>query len=111
MDHLLREADSIVRRMLPLVLEAQGEKPEAIRLRKLPSLMNLNHNEIYLVCSILKDIRTETSRRKTPLGRATRWCEAAVRAASRGDMKSFKNHVDRATSELRMGIPGKMTLN
>jgi hypothetical protein len=103
---LLPEADRVVRRHLPTVLEALGQGPSARQLRGLEPL--LDRDSVVAACETLRAVRILPVDRRVweaVVRDASFWCEAAVWAAVRGDALAFRHHVDKATSAMRSGLP------
>lgn len=100
---LINRADTVVRKLLPTVLEAAGRKNAAITLRELESISC--QKTVFLASKTLrglqrKDLRTAESHIKN----TTYWCEKAVWAAAVEDFVSFKRYVDAAHACIREGI-------
>jgi len=103
---LLPEADRVVRQHLPTVLEAVGQGPSARQLRGLNPLAD--QDSVVAACETLRAVRTFTVGQdiwRSVVEDAIFWCEAAIMAALREDVSSFRHHIDKATAAMRSGLP------
>jgi hypothetical protein len=100
---LMIEADNVVRRLIPAVLESTGEEEEARRLR---DHSKLNARTAKSICRLLSTVNIYGSMRHLIF-----WTEALVRAAVRKDPVAFAFYINKVTYMLATSIYNKQYLN
>jgi len=100
---LMIEADNVVRRLIPAVLESTGEEEEARRLR---DHSKINTRTAKSICRLLSTVNTYGS-----LKHLIFWAEALVRAAMREDPIAFNLYVNKVTCMLATSIYNKQYVN
>jgi hypothetical protein len=100
---LMAEADNVVRRLLPTVLESTGENEEARRLRDHSKLSSRTAKSI---CRLLSTVNIGLE-----LKHLIFWTEALVRAAVRKDPTAFAFYINKVTRMLATNIYNKRYLN
>lgn len=100
---LMVEADNVVRQLVPAILENNGEKEEAKRLRYGP---RLNTKSAKSMCRLLASIDIDKS-----LKHLTFWTEALIHSAVREDHLSFTMYVSQISSMIAMITYNRKHLN
>jgi len=101
---LMTEADSVVRYLVPAILDSTGEQEEANRLR---SHSKLNNKTAKSICRLLSTVSVN----HLSLKHLIFWTEALVRAAIRKDSTSFTLYVDKVTKMINSEIIRTKLLN
>ncbi len=103
--NLLPQADSVIRRILPDMLEAEGMDAQAEFLRALPELMDGESAAVALgVMERIKDGNRHVERLEQ-VGDVMFLCQEAVCAAARGDARGFSDSVRSASAVIRRDFP------
>lgn len=94
---LISKVDVVIRRLLPTILEASGNRSAAGKLRGLDLIQN--DKTICLASKTLKGIHRDL--RFSHIKSTTFWCEKAVWAAAVEDFVSFRKYIDSANACIR----------
>lgn len=99
------QADSVVRTLMPAVLDVAGMRNVADKLRRLGPVMT--HEDAEAACAVLAHVREMSGEAvdvwKTLVEEAAFWAEGAVRAALDGDRETFSFCAGRVRAEMDEG--------
>lgn len=108
--NIIPETDRVIRNFLPDILQAAGHSETASELRSSDPIKNIDGIIIAvgrleeLTWSIRSEFK-ETDRRWKPIVEETLfWCKAAMWAAARQDLTSFKDHIMRICKSMDDGM-------
>lgn len=105
----ITEADKMVRTFLPTVLDAAGRVECARELRDLEPIVNLSGViksaiRLHGLSELASEAQSHIDHRWVSIAdNALFWCEAAIWAAVRKDVRAFDDHVHRALVAIREG--------
>lgn len=100
---LLKGADNVVRRILPVALEAAGLPEAGEQLRRLPELIDAA--AVRHAVETLKTVRSDDPAVTKIVDEVCFWCSAACEAAMNNQAAAFKICVAAAVRELESGLP------
>lgn len=107
---IIPEMDKVIRSFLPTMLDTAGRSECAKGLRDLDPILNIEGviraaarlNELTVYIQEESDVIDE---RWQPLVEDSLfWCEAAVWAAARQDVREFRDHIRRALQPMQAGL-------